>query len=45
MVAAVAKLHGAEVSLHDAGPGLDVRVTFPASSQTLQTPNMAATSS
>jgi signal transduction histidine kinase len=28
MVAAVAKLHGAEVRLHDAAPGLDVRVTF-----------------
>jgi signal transduction histidine kinase len=29
MVAAVAKLHGAEVSLHDAAPGLDVHVAFP----------------
>jgi signal transduction histidine kinase len=45
MVAAVAKLHGAEVSLHNAAPGLDVRVAFPASARTLQTPNMAATSS
>ncbi len=45
MVAAVAKLHGAEVSLHDATPGLDVRVTFPAVARTLQLPNLAATSS
>jgi signal transduction histidine kinase len=45
MVAAVAKLHGAEVSLHDAAPGLDVRVTFPAVARTLQLPNLAATSS
>jgi signal transduction histidine kinase len=45
MVAAVAKLHGAEVSLHDAAPGLDVRVTFPAGARTLQFPNLAATSS
>ena len=28
LVAAVAKLHGAEVSLDDAGPGLRVRITF-----------------
>ncbi|MEO8925874.1 MAG: HAMP domain-containing sensor histidine kinase [Caulobacteraceae bacterium] len=28
LVAAVAKLHGAEASLHDAAPGLEVRVTF-----------------
>ena len=45
MVAAVARLHGAEVTLHDADPGLDARVTFPAVSRTLQFPNMAATSS
>jgi signal transduction histidine kinase len=45
MVAAVAKLHGAEVGLHDAAPGLDVRVTFPAGAQRLQHPNVAATSS
>jgi len=45
MVAAVAKLHGAEVSLHDAAPGLDVRVTFPAAARTLPFPNTAATSS
>jgi len=45
MVAAVAKLHGAEVSLHDATPGLAVRVTFPAGERTLQLPNVAATSS
>lgn len=29
MVAAVAKLHGAEIELLDAAPGLDARVTFP----------------
>jgi signal transduction histidine kinase len=29
LVAAVAKLHGAEVSLLPAGPGLEARVTFP----------------
>jgi signal transduction histidine kinase len=29
LVAAVAKLHGAEVELLDAGPGLEARVTFP----------------
>ncbi|MEP6966774.1 MAG: HAMP domain-containing sensor histidine kinase [Pseudomonadota bacterium] len=29
LVAAVARLHGAEVSLHDASPGLEARVTFP----------------
>ncbi|MDB5481077.1 MAG: sensor histidine kinase [Caulobacteraceae bacterium] len=45
MVSAVAKLHGADVSLHDADPGLDVQVTFPASARTLQLPNVAATSS
>jgi signal transduction histidine kinase len=45
MVAAVAKLHDAEVSLHNAGPGLDVRVVFPVGAQTLQFPNVAATSS
>jgi signal transduction histidine kinase len=45
MVSAVAKLHGADVSLHDADPGLDVRVTFPAGARTLQLPNVAATSS
>lgn len=28
LVAAVAKLHGAEIALHDARPGLEVRVTF-----------------
>jgi len=31
LVAAVARLHGAEVRLHDARPGLEARVTFPAS--------------
>ena len=45
MVAAVAKLHGAEVALYDADPGLDARVTFPAPARTLQLPNLAATSS
>lgn len=30
LVSAVAKLHGAEVRLLDAGPGLEVRVAFPA---------------
>ena len=45
MVAAVAKLHGAEVGLHDAGPGLHVRVIFPAGAQRLQHPNVSATSS
>ena len=30
LVAAVAKLHGAEASLHEANPGLDARVVFPA---------------
>lgn len=29
LVAAVARLHGAEASLHDASPGLEARVTFP----------------
>jgi len=29
LVAAVAKLHGAEASLHDAEPGLEARVAFP----------------
>jgi signal transduction histidine kinase len=29
LVAAVAKLHGAEVRLHDAHPGLEARVSFP----------------
>jgi signal transduction histidine kinase len=29
LVAAVARLHGAKASLHDAGPGLEARVTFP----------------
>jgi hypothetical protein len=43
MVAAVAKLHGAEVDLRDAAPGLVVRVTF-AAARTLQLPNVAATS-
>jgi len=30
LLAAVARLHGAEVSLHDVNPGLEVRVAFPA---------------
>ena len=29
LVAAIAKLHGARVALHDAEPGLEARVTFP----------------
>ncbi len=29
MVAAVARLHGAEASLHDTAPGLEVRIGFP----------------
>jgi len=29
LVAAVARLHGGEASLHDAGPGLEARVTLP----------------
>ena len=29
LVAAVARLHGAEASLHDACPGLTVRIIFP----------------
>jgi signal transduction histidine kinase len=29
LVAAVARLHGARVSLHDAGPGLEARIAFP----------------
>jgi signal transduction histidine kinase len=29
LVLAVAKLHGAEASLHDAAPGLEARITFP----------------
>ncbi len=31
LVAAVARLHGAEVRLHDAQPGLEARVSFPGS--------------
>lgn len=45
MVAAVANLHDAEVRLHDAAPGLEVRITFVATERTLQLPNVAATSS
>ena len=30
LVAAVARLHGAAASLHDAAPGLEARVVFPA---------------
>ena len=30
LVAAVAKLHGAQIALYDAGPGLEARVTFAA---------------
>ena len=30
LVAAIARLHGANVELHDANPGLDARVTFTA---------------
>jgi signal transduction histidine kinase len=30
LVAAVAKLHGARASLHDAAPGLEIRIAFPA---------------
>ncbi|HEY5105665.1 MAG TPA: HAMP domain-containing sensor histidine kinase [Caulobacteraceae bacterium] len=33
LVAAVARLHGAKVSLHDARPGLEARVAFPDSSK------------
>jgi signal transduction histidine kinase len=29
LVAAVARLHGAEVRLHNAAPGLEARVRFP----------------
>jgi signal transduction histidine kinase len=43
MVAAVAKLHGAEVSLRNATPGLEARIAFPA--RTFQLPNVAATPS
>jgi signal transduction histidine kinase len=32
LVSAVARLHGAEASLHDAGPGLEARISFPGAS-------------
>jgi signal transduction histidine kinase len=43
LVAAVARLHGATVTLADASPGLDVSVAFagPARAQTLAFPNLA----
>lgn len=42
LVAAVARLHGATVSLRDAGPGLVVEVAFsPAKGRTLGFPNVA----
>ncbi|MGH6985806.1 MAG: sensor histidine kinase [Caulobacteraceae bacterium] len=42
LVAAVAKLHGAEVSLHDLSPGLECRIVFPLPKETLAVPNVPA---
>jgi signal transduction histidine kinase len=40
LVAAIARLHGAEVSLHDAAPGLEARVLFGERGRTLAFPNL-----
>ncbi len=45
LVAAVARLHGAEASLHDAAPGLEARVLFAQGGRTLQIPNPTVSAS
>jgi signal transduction histidine kinase len=45
LVAAVARLHGAEASLHDAAPGLEARVVFVQGARTLQNPNLSVSAS
>jgi hypothetical protein len=45
LVAAVARLHGAEASLHDAAPGLEARVVFAYGARTLQIPNPTVSAS
>ncbi|MGH7017797.1 MAG: sensor histidine kinase [Caulobacteraceae bacterium] len=42
LVAAVAKLHGAEASLHDLSPGLGCRIVFLLPKETLAVPNAPA---
>ena len=45
LVAAVARLHGAEASLRDAAPGLEARVVFVQGGRTLQIPNATVSAS
>lgn len=43
LVAAVAKLHGAEIRMADAAPGLEARIVFPPGTATLGIDNVPAT--